>query len=347
VKLKDFTTAILSFLSVLNLCAQPVSSFNNETIKVDSTGNYSFIISGHFYGDGTNKSGYPANTLLANLDWINESDACMLICLGDLFMDITNDMPKYKSSLFDKLEIPLFNSVGNHDLTGSVYQENYGATFFKFRIGNDIHVILDTELDNGDLESDQLKMLSDIEVQCKSEKINNVFFYAHRTIWKDSYSELEGLFQDNTQSLTAVNYKSEVLPIVSNIAANTNVFWFAGSLGDAPASFFYFKDEKNKITYIATAIRALLRDAVLIADVKNGQVSFTTHSFTNQSLEPLENYNAEFWKKTSAAEPFNYKLIPLYIKNIVFSRSFWYGIGFALVVFGTIWYIRKRRRKVS
>lgn len=344
---KTFYIAILFFLNTFNLCAQPISSFNNKTLEVDSTGNYSFIISGHFYGDGTNKSGYPANTLLANLDWINESDACMLICLGDLFMDITNDIPKYKTSLFDKLEIPLFNAVGNHDLTGSVYQENYGATFFKFQIGKDIHVILDTELDNGDLKSDQLKMLSEVARQCKSEKINNVFFYAHRTIWKDSYTELEGLFQDNTQSITSVNYKAEVLPIVSRIAAKTNVFWFAGSLGNAPSSFFYFKDEQNKITYIATAIRALLRDAVLIADIKNGQVSFTTHSFTNQTLEPLEHYDVAFWKKTSAAEPFNYKLIPLYIKNIIFSRAFWYGIGFALVVFGTIWYIRKRRRKVS
>lgn len=329
------------------MVGQQTSAFNKKTVQVDSIGNYSFIISGHFYGDGTNKSGYPANTLLANLDWINESDACMLICLGDLFMDITNDIPKYKTSLFDKLEIPLFNAVGNHDLTGSVYQDNYGATFFKFKIGNDIHVILDTEINNGDLKSDQVKMLSEIEAQCKSEKITNVFFYAHRTIWKDSYSELEGLFEDNTQSITAVNYKNEVLPIVSNIARQTNVFWFAGSLGDAPASFFYFKDESNKITYIATAIRALLRDAVLVVDVKNGLVSFTTHSFTNQKLEPLENYNVNFWKKTSAAEPFNYKLIPLYIKNIVFNRVFWYGIGFALVVFGAIWYIRKRRRKVS
>jgi hypothetical protein len=345
--LRRIYISVVIYLSVFQVHAQQVSSFNNKAVQIDSTGNYSFIISGHFYGDGTNKSGYPANTLLANLDWINESDACMLICLGDLFMDITNDIPKYKTSLFDKLEIPLFNSVGNHDLTGSVYQDNYGATFFKFKIGNDIHVILDTELNNGDIKSEQLKMLSEIETQCKSEKISNVFFYAHRTIWKESYSELEGLFQDNTQSITATNYKSEVLPIVSSIATRTNVFWFAGSLGDAPASFFYFKDETNKITYIATAIRALLRDAVLIANVKNGQVFFTTHSFTNQVLEPLEHYDLAFWNKTSAAEPFNYRLIPLYLKNIVLNRVFWYGIGFALVVFGMIWYIRKRRRKVS
>ncbi len=33
-----------------------------------------------------------------------------------------------ESSLFDELEIPLFNAVGNHDLSGDFYQINYGAT---------------------------------------------------------------------------------------------------------------------------------------------------------------------------------------------------------------------------
>ena len=328
--------------------AQPsVSAFNQKSVSVDSTGNYSFIVSGHFYGDGTNKSGYPANTLLANLDWINESDACMLICLGDLFMDIKNDLPKYKTSLFDKLEIPLFNAVGNHDLTGTIYQDNFGLTSFKFQLGNDVHVILDTETSNGDISGDQLKMLKEIAAQSKNGQINNVFVYAHRTIWKDAYPELEGLFSDNTQSLTATNYATEVLPVASEIAAHSNVYWFAGSLGDAPASFFYFNDEKNKITYIATAIRALLRDAVLIVNVNNSNVSFETHSFTNQSLEPLTHYNVEYWKQTSAEEPFNYRLIPLYVKNVFLSRNFWYGTAFATVIVGVIWLIRKRRKKAA
>lgn len=342
---KGFYIGFLFCLATFNLPAQKKSAFNQKPVLVDSSGNYSFIVSGHFYGDGTNTSGYPANTLLANLDWINESGACMLICLGDLFMDITNDIPKYQTSLFDKLEIPLFNAVGNHDLTGTIYQQNFGETFYKFQIGKDIHIVLDTEMDNGDIENEQLEMLNEVLTTCQSEKINNVFVYAHRTIWKDSYSETHELFKDNTQSLTAVNYKSEVLPVVSEIAQKTNVFWFAGSLGPAPASFFYFKDDKNKITYIATAIRALLRDAVLIVNVNNGFVSFTTHSFTNQKLEPLEYYDAEFWNATSAVEPFNYRLIPLYIKNIVLHRVFWYGIAFAFLISGVTCYLRQRRRR--
>ncbi|MBL7899070.1 MAG: metallophosphoesterase, partial [Crocinitomicaceae bacterium] len=336
-----FILFVTGFFNLQFIIAQ-TSPFNNKTLQIDSTGNYSFIVSGHFYGDGTNKSGYPANTLLANLDWINSSGADMLICLGDLFMDIRNDMPKYKTSLFDKLNIPLFNAVGNHDISADVYQKNYGATYFSFKTGNDFHLILDTELDNGDIKEEQLMLLEEIALESEKGNIANVFVYAHRTIWKDSYSEMEGLFEDNTQSLTSTNFESEVLPLAKRIGSKANLYWFAGSLGDAPASFFYYEDKKNKITYIATAIRALLRDAVLLVNVENDIVSFKTHSFTNQKLENLDYYNLDFWKSTSAAEPFNYKLIPLYIKNIVFSRIFWYGIGFALSIVGVFRLIQKR-----
>ncbi|MBK9192241.1 MAG: metallophosphoesterase [Crocinitomicaceae bacterium] len=339
-----FILFVIGFFNLQFIIAQ-TSAFNNKTLQIDSTGNYSFIVSGHFYGDGTNKSGYPANTLLANLDWINSSDAAMLICLGDLFMDIRNDMPKYQSSFFDKLDIPLFNAVGNHDLSADVYQKNYGATYFSFKTGNDYHLILDTESDNGDIKAEQLKLLEEIALESEKGNVANVFVYAHRTIWKDTYSEMEGLFEDNTQSLTSTNFESEVLPLAKRIGSKTNLFWFAGSLGDAPGSFFYFQDEKNKITYIATAIRALLRDAVLIVNVENGKATFETHSFTNQKLENLEYYNVDFWQSTSAAEPFNYKLIPLYLKNIVLSRIFWYGTGFALCLVGVFRLIKKRRQK--
>src|SRR5688572_17181145 len=99
-------TGILIALLLLPFCVQAkwiapgTSMFNGRDIRTDSTGNYSFIVSGHFYGDGTNQSGFPANTLLAKLDDINQSGACMMICLGDLFKDPANDLPNYQSSLF-------------------------------------------------------------------------------------------------------------------------------------------------------------------------------------------------------------------------------------------------------
>ncbi|MBK7129552.1 MAG: metallophosphoesterase [Crocinitomicaceae bacterium] len=329
------------------LCfSNKVSPFNKLSPSIDSTGNYTFIVSGHFYGDGTNKSGYPANTLLANISWINhESNADFMVCLGDLFMDIKNDIPKYEMSLFKTLQIPLYNAVGNHDLTDNIYQQNYGETFYKFQIENSLHVILDTELNDGDISDEQLEFLRTTCEEIKENKYREVFFYAHRTIWKDHYPEMEGLFADNTQSITKTNFADEVLPLLLSISSSTKVYWFAGSLGDAPASFFYFEDQKSDITYIATAIRAMLRDALLLVHVSEDGVRFETKSLTMQNVNDLSSYDLSFWKQTSAEEPFNYRLIPLYIKNTFLSRYFWYGTTFALLIIGSIWLLRRIRNR--
>ena len=331
---------IIFFLSVsFQVRAQYLSPFNQKVITTDSSGNYSFIISGHFYGDGGNKSHFPANTLLANLEWVNEeSNADMLVCLGDLFKDISNDIPNYETSLFNQLEIPLVNSVGNHDLTGTVYQDNYGKTAFLFEVNNDLHLVLDTEQDNGDIEGEQLALLERVRDQVNQGDIHNVFIYTHRTVWSNSYEEMDGLFQDNTQSLSGTNFSTDVIPLLNEIGQKVPVFWFSGSLGTAPASFFYFHDAPNNLTIIATAIRSLPRDAVLIAQVNQGEVSFLTHSFTGQDLLEIEAYDVNFWQTEVGAEPFNWKLIPYYMELAVTHRYFWYGIlTFSIFFFSVKW----------
>ena len=319
------------------------SAFNNKPVKVDSTGNYSFIVSGHFHGGSTNRTGYPTNTLLANLDWINESDNCMLISLGDLFLDVSNDISQYESSFFSKLKKPMFNAVGNHDLTGDIYQNNFGETYFYWLINNDIHIILDTELDDGSIKNEQLAMLKEVKELTQTQNINNVFIYAHRTLWAKTYSELDLLFQDNTQSVLGNNFESDVLPILKDIETRSQVYWFSGSIGDAPASFFQFKSDG--IQYIATAIRGLPRDAVLIVNVNSkGEVNFETKTFTNQELMPFENYNVEYWNENiGKKEPFNFRLIPLYVKQNLLRPAFWYGFSIMLII-SLVFYWRKRKK---
>jgi Calcineurin-like phosphoesterase len=330
-----------SFLAVYSMD----SPFNSKKIEIDSSNNYSFIVSGHFYGGSTNSTGYPANTLLANLDWINDSDNNFLICLGDLFKDVQNDIPKYQSSLFDELNLPLYNAVGNHDLSGNIFQENFGETSYYFQAGNDIHLILDSEQDDGDISGNQLELLKKAIEVAKGLDEANLFIYAHRTLWKEAYPEMESVFNDNTQSLTANNFEDEIKPLLEKAAEQMNVYWFAGSLGNAPASFFYHHDEKSKLTFIATAIRALPRDAVLEVSVNEGDVSFNTHSLTGQELEPVESYNLDFWNETSAEEPFNWRLVPLYFKNTLLHRYFWYGVLWTTFGFLFILLFKKWRAK--
>ena len=340
--------AILFVFSLLTSVGQVKSPFNNLEVNSDSSNNYSFVISGHFYGGASNRTGYPVNTLLANLDWVNGQDHEMLICLGDLFMDVKNDIPKYQTALFDKLELelPLFNAVGNHDLTGTVYQDNFGATSFKMTLNKDIHLFLDTERDNGDIRDEQLTLLKEVIDLTKFAEINNVFIYSHRTIWKSAYDEMEGIFEDNTQSIAEPNFKEEVLPLLNTISENAEVYWFSGSLGDAPASFFFHEDEN--ITIIATAIRGLPRDAMLEVIVKNGKVEFNPYSLTGQDLLPLQEYNVDYWQSVSSAEPFNWRLVPLYVKNIMFSRLFWYGV-LVSIIFGwiTIKVLKKIKNRIK
>ncbi|MBL0043492.1 MAG: metallophosphoesterase [Flavobacteriales bacterium] len=109
------------------------SPFNGlEVLPADSTGHYRILIGGHFHGESTNRSGYPAATLLANLDTINKLGANLFLSTGDLFMDPVKDMPRYQRALFSKLKMPLFNAPGNHDLEVSnsgAYSDRLYALF--------------------------------------------------------------------------------------------------------------------------------------------------------------------------------------------------------------------------
>lgn len=340
---------ILSILLSISFFSwsQLKSPFNDLPISIkDSTAGYSFIVSGHFYGGSSNTTGYPTNTVLGNVDNFNNSDASFLMCLGDLFMDVKNDIPYYERSFFSRLKIPLYNTVGNHDLSGSTYYDNFGDPTATFIVNKDYHVIIDTENDNGDIINDQVDLLKDALNQAKSGKIDNLFVYGHRTLWVDSYPEMNGLFSDNTQSLTSTNFETEILPILIEIGKHCNVYWFAGSLGGAPASFFYHSDEERNIKYIGTAIRGLPRDAVLHVNSNQNSVSFEVESLTGQQLQKLEDYNVEYWKKNGIiSEPFNWRLVPLYIKNVFIYRYFWYGSAFGIILMLAINWILIRRRK--
>ncbi len=343
-KLFNYIWIVVFCLLSINLFGQYKSPFNEKEIEVEGA-QYSFIVSGHFYGDGGNKSHFPVNTLLANLDWVNGSNAAMLVCLGDLFKDISNDIPNYRTSLFDKLEMPLINAVGNHDLTDNIYQDNFGETAFSFEVNADIHIVLDTERDNGDISGTQLDLINDAAEKVKKGDVSNVFIYMHRTIWKEAYTEMDGIFEDNTQSLGGTNYESEVLPVLKEMGKKSHVYLFSGSLGSAPASFFHFYDKDNNVKIIATAIRGLPRDAMLQVLVNEmGEASFVTKSLTGEVLQPLTHYDVDFWQTEVGTDPFNWKLIPYYIELMLKHRFFWYGVMLTALGFLSVsWFLKRRK----
>ena len=139
---------VIALLMVFQkLSGQAVSSFNKLEVT-DTSNNYSFIVSGHFYGSSTNASTFPASSLQANIDTLNSLNSSFLMSLGDLFVDV-NEMyiSHYQKSLFDKLTMPLFNAVGNHDLSnGNMYEKVYGKSFFSFSKGKELFIVLNLDL---------------------------------------------------------------------------------------------------------------------------------------------------------------------------------------------------------
>lgn len=302
------------------------SPFNGRTpAPPDSTGHFRLVISGHFHGTSTNRSGFPAATLLANLDTINRLDADLLLSTGDLFMDVRQDTANYRRALFDRLQVPLFNAVGNHDLSGDVYQQAFGSTFSTFVIGTTAFAILDTERDNGRILGEQLDA---IKALVDRPDLQRAFIISHRPVWSEGDPRYGPLFAGNTRSMLGNNFSDEVLPLLRSIARRTEVFWVSGSMaGGAPSSVF-FQPEAPGITYIQSAIRDEARDALLVADIDRQGVRWSMCSLTGRPTGRVEDLGTAYWSKHKRTEPpFNWRLLPYLVKTTVAHRAFWWGLG--------------------
>jgi hypothetical protein len=324
---------VLAFICSTTVQAQR-SPFNGlEVLPADSTGHYRILIGGHFHGESTNRSGYPASTLLANLDTINALGANLFLSTGDLFMDPVKDMPRYQRSLFSKLKMPLFNAPGNHDRTTSrVRPEMHSG----IKLNADHILILDLEGTDGALDSGGMARLKRYFYGTESTFLPlHVFIISHRPIWAEDDPQYSSLFEGNTRSLTGTNFKKEVYPLLEKIAEHAHVYWISGSMGGfAPSSIFFQQHAKN-ITYIQCAIRDEPRDALLIADVSPDTVIWSALSLTGQKLLAPEKYDAAWWREhlKNHKPGFNWRLLPYLIKTTVLRREFWWGmLGGALAL---------------
>jgi hypothetical protein len=323
---------LLAFFFVLAcsvVSAQRSPFTGTSVVPPDSSGAYRLIFGAHFHGASNNRSGYPAATVLANIDTINALSANALFSAGDLFLDPASDIPRFERSLFSKLTVPLFNAPGNHDVESPEYAERYGPTFGVVAMGADLILWLDTELDKGSIRGEQLDLLRSELEQFTG---NNLFIVAHRPLWAEGDSPYSVLFEGNTRSLVPGNYTSEILPMLEEVAQKARVFWISGSMAGLAPSSIFFHEHVPGLTYIQCAVRDEPRDAILLAEVSAGTVKWTGISLTGQSLQKVEEYGADWWSKSiRKKEPFNIRLLPLYVRQTVLSSTFWYGILSALL----------------
>lgn len=316
------------------------SPFNElEVTDPGPDGTYRMIISGHLHGASNDRSGYPAGTLLANIDQINALDADIFLSTGDLFLDPQKDHERYQHTLFRTLNVPLFNAPGNHDNTG-YYTENFGDTFRSFPMGNDRIVLLDTERKDGSIDDDQLKLLEELT---EGPSPGRIFIISHRPIWAEGHARYGPLFEGNTRGILGTNYDRDVYPVLERLAQRSQVFWISGSMAGAARSSIFFQPDAPNITFIQSAIRNETRDALLIADVGPGSIRWSAFSLSREEVLAPEEYNADWWwAQRGKKESFNWRLLPYLIKITVTHHAFWYGAGAGVLLILIVGRIMRR-----
>ncbi len=331
---------------VVHGAAAQVSPFTGKPlVPPDSLGNYRLLIGGHFHGESTNRSGFPAATILAGIEAINGTKASVFLSTGDLFMDPDRDSARYVDSFFGKLDLALFNAPGNHDLEGEAYNRSPTAPLL-LTMGRDRILLLDTERDDSRLVNDQLELIAAVARDSEEGALDRVFIVSHRPVWAEEDPRYSGLFSGNTRSLTGTNYGSDVLPLLRRIAKRGQVFWISGSMaGRAPASIF-FQPHEHGITYIQCAVRDELRDALLVVDVSANAVEWSTISLTGVPLEPVGTYDAGWWADhMGGTEEFHWRRIPYLVRKNITHPAFWYGSGITVILVILLSLLARRRRK--
>lgn len=323
-----------------------VSPFNGLEVRPpDSTGAYRLLIGGHFHGASSNTSGFPAATLLARLGTINGTRANVLLSTGDLFLSPDRDSARFADAFFSKLEIPLFNAPGNHDLEGKAYEAGRRMPVL-IPMGDDRIVLFDTERDDSRLKGDQLDLLAGLADTMDTGRIRRLFIVSHRPVWAEEDDRFAPLFEGNTRSLLGSNFRKEVLPLLQRMARTSDVYWISGSMaGGAPASIFFQPDGTN-ITYVQCAIRDRLQDALLIADVTPHGIEWAGLSLTGLPMEAVETYDAQWWKaRQGVKEPFHWRRIPYLVRKNLSYPSFWYGCCTAGILALGLWWVLRRRKQ--
>jgi hypothetical protein len=348
-KIKRTRSLIFILLFITSsIYAQVVSPFNKLAIN-DSSTDYSFIVSGHFYGAASNASTFPASSIQAAIDTLNALHPAFLMSLGDLFMDVNDEyITHYQKSLFNKLKMPLLNAVGNHDVSnGNKYETIFGKEFFAFTKGTERYIILNTEVNDGSIKNEQLiffkKQLDPISLS----NVKNIFIFSHRPIWAERIAKYSNLFLGNTRAvLGSNNFTEDVKPLLTAISGTKKIYWLSGSMGGGPASFFYDKEEETQVTFMQTAIRDQGYDAALQVKITNGQVSFSGISFTGQVLNKIEDYNIAYWQGTTAPEnKFNFRLLPYLTLQLITHADFWMGVFVSLVLVLLVIFFKRRNKK--
>ena len=266
---------------------------------------YRFYLAGHLYGDPRNRDSlFPASTFIAYINRINSDNAQFFVSLGDNYR-MTKEiyLTNFKKSVAEKLKIPMFNAVGNHDVTNrEVYEKEFGKTYYCFRYNMGLFIFLDSELNAGNIVGDQLDFfVTTTQEAIKDQEIRHVFIFSHKLIWgvgDPKYQVIMKNVNSGSGYTSNDNFRKDVQPVLVNLSKYKSTYWISGDVGCSwSIPFFSHKDLLTNITYIATGIGDTKEDMIVRSNVdSSGHIKFNLVSLTEKPVAKVENYGLDYWE---------------------------------------------------
>lgn len=322
------------------------SPINGKVLEpADTNQKYSFLVAGHIYGGGSH--GYPVQTFLANITRFNDTGARFFILLGDIISNTTeSQISEFKYAVGDTLDMPMFNSPGNHDVMDrGLYSKHFGKTYSSFQYASELYILLDTEQNDAQIRGEQLDLvLNSLDKAGRSEDIKNIFILSHRLLWAINNEPVETIIPwvngPGNHPETATSFKEYVLPELYTLSESKSVYLISGDIGAAYSlPLFYQKDPKYNITYAACGLGEADRDAVLKVDITGkGEVTFTPISLTGQELEEIDHYGIDYWSNyfstqaPQAPQASIFETLWAKVRSVLSNIVFYLGIAFSVAL---------------
>jgi hypothetical protein len=294
-----------------------VSPINGRAVPVPArTEPYSFWVVGHVYGECESISMYPTGTLLANLDTINESDAVMLVTLGDIVKAPDEQRLRNFRRITDKIRVPVFNTPGNHELLDQLhvmsreeYARRFGPPYSHFRLGGEQFILLDTVLTPGEIAGEQLEWFANtLRSAAGDPAVRNIIILSHYLLWCTDDPRLDVIwerFVPVKDMYKHGRFNASLQPLLDETSMSKPVLWISGDSGPSwTYSPFYWKVPEQDITYVATGLGGTDRDEILTVQVDpSGEITITPVSLVGRQMHPIEHYDLDYWQARFEAEP--------------------------------------------
>jgi hypothetical protein len=331
----DFLPLVILLCAPLAGAQETLSPVNGRRLEpLQASISYSFLMGGHLYGAPLSHSIFPAATVLGSIDQINATGAAFFVALGDGYrVPSPLHIQNFRRAFIQKLSLPAFIAVGNHEspdaTSRALYEGAFGETFYRFRYGHEIYVILDSELSGGRIEGDQLQFLATLVQNVVGDPtIRSVFLFSHRLIWAVDDPYFQPVFDqlNSSEGYDTGSYSRDVAPLVRKVAYQKDVYWCSGDIG-VQHSLFFDSTHTEGVTYVATGIADTDRDALVHVRIAGDsrEVGFSPVYLGSHRSDPLSGLDIEYWSTMNP--PARSRLAKLWARLWVAGSHRYYLLG--------------------